>query len=89
MRDYINMKNYVLDFRKVNNIDEAHKILKETFDFPDYYGKNLDALNDCIGEADIKDKVYIVVTNELFSGFDGILQVLEDNSIKVEKIVEQ
>lgn len=38
----------VVDFSKVTYYSEVHKILKEAFDFPDYYGENLDALWDCL-----------------------------------------
>lgn len=35
--------------------EAAHADLMATLDFPDYYGKNLDALNDCLGDLDIAD----------------------------------
>lgn len=38
----------ILDFRGCKNIDELHLRIKETFGFPDYYGKNWDAMWDCI-----------------------------------------
>ena len=33
---------------RLTDKEEAHKYLKETFGFPDYYGMNLDALHDCL-----------------------------------------
>jgi len=39
-----------VDFSKCKYYDDLHKVLKETFNFPDYYGKNVDALWDCIGD---------------------------------------
>ena len=39
---------YVLDGKKMVSREEAHKYLKETFGFPEYYGENLDALHDCL-----------------------------------------
>ncbi len=39
---------YVVDFSGIKYYGEIHEILKEAFDFPDYYGKNLDALWDCL-----------------------------------------
>ena len=41
---------YVLDGKKMVSREETHAYLKETFGFPDYYGKNLDALHDCLEE---------------------------------------
>ncbi len=31
---------------------DGHDYLAEVFNFPDYYGKNLDALYDCLTEID-------------------------------------
>ena len=81
------MKNFVLDFRKVKSIEEAHDIMMKTFEFPSYYGKNLDALNDCISEMIIEEKLYIIVDRDAFKGFNQIIQVIEDNNIEYEKIV--
>ena len=41
---------YILDGKKMVSKEEAHKYLKETFGFPEYYGENLDALHDCLEE---------------------------------------
>ncbi len=38
----------IVDFSGVKYYSEIHEIIKEAFDFPDYYGKNLDALWDCL-----------------------------------------
>ena len=39
---------YILDFRNVKYYSEMHKIIKEAFDCPDYYGENWDAFWDCL-----------------------------------------
>lgn len=82
------MTKYILDFRKVNNIAEAHKEMKETFNFPDYYGENLDALNDCLREIDSEHLVYILSYKETFDRFDDIIRVFDDNNINYERIIE-
>ena len=81
------MKNFVLDLRKVKSLEGAHEAMMATFEFPSYYGKNLDALNDCISEMVIEDKIYVIVDKNNFKGFDQIIEVFEDNNIEFEKIV--
>ena len=42
------MKTVILDFDGCYTIFEMHQVLKKSFDFPDYYGENWDALWDCL-----------------------------------------
>ena len=44
------MKTIILDCEKLLQKEQAHIYLAEVFDFPDYYGKNMDALFDCLTE---------------------------------------
>jgi len=37
-----------IDFRNVKNYLEMHDIIRESLDFPNYYGRNWDAFWDCI-----------------------------------------
>lgn len=82
------MKKYILDFRKVNNIEEAQEELKSALDFPDYYGKNLDALNDCLSEIESDHLIYILTYKETFDRFDEMIKVFDDNKINYERIIE-
>ena len=44
------MRNITLDLAKMKTQAEAHKYLGKVLEFPDYYGENLDALYDCLGD---------------------------------------
>ena len=44
------MKKVLLDCEKLLQREQAHLYLAQRLDFPDYYGKNLDALFDCLTE---------------------------------------
>ena len=44
------MKEVVLNYEKLLQREQAHRYLAQMFEFPDYYGKNLDALFDCLTE---------------------------------------
>ena len=43
-------RRIALDAERLREREEAQTYLQEAFDFPDYYGKNLDALHDMLGE---------------------------------------
>ena len=42
------MEQIIIKGKSLINIKETHQVFKELFQFPDYYGKNLDAFWDCI-----------------------------------------
>lgn len=44
------MRIIALDGRDMDSRDKLHRVLKEALGLPEYYGRNLDALNDCLGE---------------------------------------
>ena len=53
------MKKIILDGNILADITQVHEYLKETLDFPEYYGKNLDALHDCLTDL---ENVEITIT---------------------------
>ncbi len=72
-----------LDFRNVKYFMEIHKVLKQTFDFPEYYGENLSALWDCLYEfcpLDAKIEIDgISYLNEKFDKYgEEIKKIFED-----------
>lgn len=76
----------VLDFSKCRYPYDIHKVLKETFGFPEYYGENWDALWDCLryywaNESDVTVEICGYTTleqelrdyaSEMFTVFDNV-----------------
>ena len=54
------MNEIILDGERMVDKITTHKMLKEIFNFPDYYGENLDALWDCITECFINESGKII-----------------------------
>lgn len=52
------MKVYILCDRIKDRIG-FHELLQKTLDLPEYYGKNLDALFDCL--TDLKTPIHLVL----------------------------
>ena len=71
------MNNIILKLTKYDDVNALHQYIKKKMKFPDYYGKNLDALYDCL--TDIADDTAIDIrydeNNELHK---HILSVFSD-----------
>ena len=61
------MRILKLDFSKATYFSDIHKIIKNTFDFPDFYGENLDALWDCMRDYCEYELHVVVSGTETFS----------------------
>ena len=77
------MEFITLDFTGCRYLGEIHKILKDKFGFPEYYGENLDALWDCLDNyCDYNLHVYIKGLSDLPEDFNNyivkMLEVFED-----------
>ena len=77
----------ILDGKRMGDRDALHAELKEKLGLPDYYGGNLDALNDCLGER--RERQLVVIRD--FADFAEdcgvyglkLLRVFNDNGIQV------
>ena len=56
------MKSVILDAKKMVEKEKMHEYFAKKFDLPEYYGKNLDALFDCLCE--INESTLIKLKNE-------------------------
>lgn len=81
------MKQIILDGNVLADAAKVHDYLMEMLDFPEYYGKNLDALHDCLTDL---ENLEIVITAPEEDGaiFQRILRVFkaaenENDSIKL------
>ena len=59
------MNIYVLDGKDMTGRDAAYRTIRDVMDFPDYFGKNLDALADCLGELNNGTAIVFVNTDLL------------------------
>ena len=77
----------VLDGKRMDGRAALHAELRLKLDLPDYYGKNLDALNDCLGELRERPLVVIESAGEFLEADPGYaaatLRVFNDNGIQV------
>ena len=77
----------ILDGSRMTDRAKLHAHLKDRLGLPDYYGGNLDALNDCLGER--RERALIVISNagdfERECGEYGLklLRVFNENGIQV------
>lgn len=71
------MRVIELDAQMLNDRKESHIYLAKKLSLPDHYGRNLDALYDCLTEI---DKTVILFENEEkgYTNFRRIRQVFED-----------
>ena len=58
---------------------EAHALIAEKLDFPDYYGHNLDALDDCLGDICQPTRIAIIrSTDGRKEWFDGFGETIKE-----------
>ena len=70
------MKKYKIDFTNVKHYLEMHFVIKESLDFPDYYGCNWDAFWDCLWDM-YGDPVHIEIVGfeNIRKNFEGIASI--------------
>lgn len=70
------MKQITLDGNILSDAAQIHDYLKEMLDFPEYYGKNLDALHDCL--TDLKNtEITVTAPKEDGAIFQKVLRIFK------------
>ncbi|MEO3680121.1 Barstar (barnase inhibitor) [Rheinheimera pacifica] len=54
-----------LDVSSISTSEELHSLLASVFKFPDYYGKNWDAFDECIRDFPPEEPIYIMGISQL------------------------
>lgn len=74
------MNIVILDAKKLAVKSEAHDYLKRMLGFPDWYGKNLDALYDCLGDLPRDTLVIVCETASLSDYAARVLSVFRESA---------
>ena len=89
--EWLKRHNYRVDSFECSlwvGLSEMHEALSSGLEFPDYYGRNLNALNDCISDIEISEEGGRVLVFNKYDSFAArfpdvawsILDILEINA---------
>lgn len=74
---------YTIDFTNVQHFMEMHFVIRDSLDFPDYYGCNFDAFWDCLTDM-YGEYIYIEII-----GLEVIENKFEDAAKQIVSILER
>ena len=72
------MKHITIDCSQFENKDQLHEAFASALNFPAHYGKNLDALHDCLTAITEPTKLSLPGMRDLGAFARGFVLVLED-----------
>ena len=79
------MEKIILDGNFLLEKDTAHTYLKQKLNLPEYYGRNLDALYDCLTEcSEIEIEIYLPEEKNMF--LENMICVFKDAAEENEKL---
>lgn len=67
---------FILDGLKMTDRQSAHRYIARIMHFPDYYGHNLDALYDCLGEYGSECSVIILNSRQMLENLQDYGKLL-------------
>ena len=80
------MRRVVLYGAEFDDVEKIHQTLAETLDFPNYYGKNLDALYDVLTDLDQPTRITLDLSGV---SDDNMLRYLERMSEVISDAVNE
>lgn len=72
------MRQITINCAAITTPRQLHKALSEALEFPQWYGKNLDALHDCLTELSDETQLTLLHFGTLGSFSGGFRRVLQD-----------
>jgi ribonuclease inhibitor len=73
------MKEIVINCAKISSMAEMHAVLERELRFPGWYGRNLDALHDCLTAIHTETRITFLHFPSLPFRSAGLLRVLRDS----------
>lgn len=73
------MKEIVINCANIATREELHEVLARELNFPDWYGRNLDALHDCLTDLREETRITFLHFPSLPFPSAGLLNVLRDS----------
>ena len=73
------MKNVTINCTGITSISEMHVIFSRELSFPGWYGRNLDALHDCLTALSEETRITFLHFSALPFPSAGLLRVLRDS----------
>ena len=70
--------NALIDGAAIETREQLHDALARQLSFPDYYGRNLDALFDCLTELREETELRLVRRDELFAHLGVYADILQN-----------
>ena len=67
------MKKVTINTNQLQTMEQIHEYLAEKLNFPDYYGKNLDALYDCLTDINEETEIQLTAEEESFLPLKKVL----------------
>ena len=80
------MREITINCAKIGSREEMHDLLARELNFPEWYGKNLDALHDCLTAIYEDTRITFLHFSALPFPAAGLLRVLRDSENENENL---